>query len=95
MAIIASSDDTVTSRLVAGRALSATLLEATLLGISASYLNQPIEVPELREQVRRLLPAGHIPQLILRMGYYDGQPLRATPRRGLDEVLLRKRGSPR
>jgi nitroreductase len=91
LGIIATADDTVASRLNAGRALSATLLEATLLGISASFLNQPIEVPELREQVRRLLPDGLCPQLVLRMGYYDGQPLRATPRRGLDEVVLRHR----
>jgi hypothetical protein len=92
LAVIATPDDTVASHLDAGRVLSVTLLEPTLLGLSASFLNQPLEIPEFREQVRRLLPAGHVPQLVLRMGYYDGPPLRATPRRPLDEVVLGPRG---
>lgn len=88
LAIIATPEDTVASRLGAGRALSATLLAATLENLSASFLNQPLEVPELRTQVGRLLPDGLVPQLLLRMGYYEGPPLRATPRRGLNEVVV-------
>jgi nitroreductase len=88
LAVIATRGDTVAARLTAGRALSATWLEATLSGLSASFLNQPLEIPELRRQVGRLLPDGLVPELVLRLGYYEGPPLRATPRRELREVTL-------
>ena len=38
-------------------------------GISASYLNQPIEVTALRQRLGHLVGLSGFPQLLLRMGY--------------------------
>jgi hypothetical protein len=66
--------------------LSRLLLIAADEGISASYLNQPIEVPELNMKLRELLGLKGYPQLIIRMGY--GKQVKPTPRRDVDEVIL-------
>lgn len=50
-----------------GGALVRMLLELAARGLSASYLNQPIEVAELRPQMASLLDGGY-PQLLLRVG---------------------------
>jgi hypothetical protein len=55
----------------------------------ASFLNRPIEVPELRIQLRDLLSLKGFPQILLRMGY--GQDVKPTPRRRPGEVLMRER----
>jgi hypothetical protein len=73
----------------AGQALQRVLLTATLHGLSASFVNQPLEVPALRRAV--LGPGtlqGHA-QMLLRVG--RGTPVAPTPRRPLDEVTARDR----
>jgi hypothetical protein len=62
------------------------LLRAQAAGVSASFLNQPIEVAELRGEVRRLVRRHGSPQLVVRLGY--GPPVRPTPRRPLSAVLV-------
>lgn len=69
----------------AGQALQLVLLVAAAHGISASFLNQPLQVPALRARVRAALGLCGHPQVILRMGY--GQALVAAPRRDVSEVL--------
>ena len=86
LAVVATADDRVGSWLKAGAALSALLLEATSLGLAASFLNQPIEVARLRPRVAELI-GGATPQLVLRLGHYSGAALRATPRRSLEDAL--------
>jgi len=54
--------------------------------VSVSFLNQPIEVRELRPQVVDILGRKGYPQLVLRMGY--GPVVNPTPRRPVREVLL-------
>jgi hypothetical protein len=61
------------------------LLRARAEGVWASFLNQPIEVPELRPRVREAVGEAGFPHLLLRMGY--GQEVRPTPRRAIEEVL--------
>ena len=70
----------------AGRALERVLLLATAEGAAASFLNQALEVPGLRTEVRRLLGDFGEPQLLLRLGYAP----QAGPalRRPLAEVLI-------
>lgn len=86
LAVIGTPADDPPAWLAAGQALAAVLLTACTEGVSASFLNQPIEVPELRPQLRdRIAQAGY-PQLLLRMGY--GPETRATPRRVVDDVLV-------
>jgi hypothetical protein len=45
------------------------LLEATSRGLAASFLNQAVEIAELRAQVRELLGGEAYPQMIIRIGY--------------------------
>jgi nitroreductase len=68
-----------------GAALSALLLTATCAGAAAGVLNQPLEVPALREQIRQELRLPGFPQMILRLGYAS-QPT-PTPRRSVADVL--------
>lgn len=87
LAIIGSQSDNRNAWVQTGRVLSQVLLLAASVGLSASYLNQPIEVSALRERVNALLGRSGFAQLILRIGYPTGRP-RPTPRRRVEEVLL-------
>jgi hypothetical protein len=73
--------------MAAGQALQLVLLVAAAHGISASFLNQPLQVPALRTALRTKLGMSGYPQVILRMGF--ALPTMATPRRSLAEVLDR------
>ncbi|BDG04451.1 Acg family FMN-binding oxidoreductase [Anaeromyxobacter oryzae] len=73
--------------IAAGEALQRVLLRATAAGLYASYLNQPIELPELRSRLRDVLGESGVPQIMLRLGY--GLQVRPTPRRPVEEVLRR------
>jgi len=62
------------------------LLTACSVGLYASFLNQPLECPELRPRVADLAGSG-LPQLVLRMG--PGHRVKRSPRRTVMEVLSR------
>jgi hypothetical protein len=68
------------------------LLTATTLGLSASFLSQPIEVPHVREELRRALGGTLAPQTVLRLGF--GSPVPATPRRSVTELLMAPEHAP-
>ena len=75
-----------------GRALLRLSLAAEEAGLALGYVNQPTEVPGLREELAELLsplPQGFtVPQLVLRLGY-PAQPMPpATPRRPVAAVLV-------
>jgi hypothetical protein len=70
----------------AGQALQRVLLTATALGLTASFLSQPVEVIEDRRELRRLLADGRYPQAVVRLGF--GAPVAATPRRDPADLLL-------
>ncbi len=70
--------------LAAGEALQEVLLLATAEGVSASFLNQPVEVPALRGRLAAALERPDHPQLLVRMGH--GPPVRPTPRRAFEDV---------
>lgn len=84
--VLGTQHDDADSWIRAGQALERVLLTATSHGIDASYLNQPIEVDELRPRVASLTGRGGQPQLLIRMG--NGAPRVPTPRRDASEVLL-------
>lgn len=86
LALLSTEHDTPSSWLSAGQALQRILLTATAEGLSASFLNQPIEVASLRPQLANLAGIGGKPQLLLRFGY--GAAAGPTPRRGIADVLL-------
>jgi nitroreductase len=86
LALLTTRGDGVADRLAAGQALQRLLLVACAEGLQAGYLNQPIQVPHLREALRRLVGAGE-PQLLLRLGEPAGRrPVRQVPRRPLSEL---------
>jgi len=83
---LSTAGDTPADWLKTGRAVAALLLRATVDGLCASFLNQPIEVPTLRVRLRDLV-GGATPQLLLRMGYATTD--RPTPRRTVADVLTK------
>jgi hypothetical protein len=87
LTILGTKSDEPEDWLKAGMALSRMLLLAQTENIWSSFLNQPIEVPELRPKVQQLVKEEKgFPQIMLRMGY--GKDIKPTPRRPVDEVLL-------
>jgi hypothetical protein len=85
---LGTSGDTPRHWMEAGQALQLVLLVAAAHGVSASFLNQPLQVPTLRSKFRARLGLSGYPQIILRMGYASSAM--ATPRRDLSEVLDRR-----
>jgi nitroreductase len=85
LAVLGTEGDRPADWLNAGQSLARVLLCGRGRGLSAAFLNQPVQVPELRAHLRELLGREGWPQLVLRMGH--GRELRPTPRRGLDEVI--------
>jgi hypothetical protein len=84
LAVLSTRSDQQVDWIRAGQALERVLLEATAAGISASFMNQPVEQDDLRWQVRNPLSGiGHT-HMILRLGY--GRPVPATPRRPIQEI---------
>ena len=71
----------------AGMALERVLLEATIAGVSASFLTQPLEVPHLRRLYDEQWP-GRATQMVFRLGYPCRPRQAGSPRRPLAEVLI-------
>ncbi|HEX7307669.1 Acg family FMN-binding oxidoreductase [Lentzea sp.] len=93
LVVLSTSSDDELSRLRAGEAAGAVLLEATSAGLASCPLSQPLEVVETREMVRdEVLGASACPQLVIRVGWgaFNADPLPATPRRPLIDVLTRQ-----
>jgi len=88
VAVIGTDDDDPLAWLGCGQALEAVLLHATHLGLSAGFLNQVLEVPELRARVGALVTKGGHPQMVIRLGYADDPVHHPAPRRDVDDVLL-------
>jgi hypothetical protein len=85
LAALCTDTDDREAWLRSGLALGRVLLVARIHGIDASYLNQPLERPELRPEFAKLIGNG-FPQLILRMGF--GPPVPPSRRRPVEDVLL-------
>lgn len=86
LACLGTARDDALAWLNAGQALQRVLLVATAHGYDASFLNQPIEVPELRPQLRILSGQPGYPQVLLRIG--RGRRARHTPRRPVSDVFI-------
>ena len=82
--LLGTEDDFSSDWLRAGQAVEKLLLLACTHGISASFFNQPLQVAELRPQVRAVLVETGYPQLLFRLGY--GSEIQPTPRRSLRDV---------
>jgi hypothetical protein len=69
----------------AGQAMQRVLLTATAEGLATSFLSHVVEVPQARDELRRLIGATQPPQVVLRIG--RGWPVPATPRRSSADLL--------
>jgi nitroreductase len=69
----------------AGQALERVLLTGVTQGLTASYLNQPLEVDSLRDSVGREAGMNAHPQLLLRMG--KGPHVAHSSRRAMSAVV--------
>jgi nitroreductase len=87
-AVIGTASDDTLSQLRAGEAMSAVILQATLLGLASCPLSQVLEVGDTRRALRDdVLDGAMAPQLVLRLGFAPSPPLPATPRRPIGEYL--------
>ncbi|WP_137178840.1 Acg family FMN-binding oxidoreductase [Roseomonas sp. AR75] len=84
LAVLATPGDTPRDWLAAGEALERMLLTLTAGGLSASYLNQAVEVPALRLRLAATVGAA-VPQLLLRIG--RGERPSPSARRPVAAVL--------
>ena len=85
LAVLGTYGDAEADWLVAGQALQRMLLWAAANGLQAGFLNQPVQVPALRDKLTHVLGIAGFPQIVMRLGFPE-QPLPAAPRRDLDEV---------
>ena len=88
--------DDKASQLRAGEATSLVLLTATASGLASCPITEPLEIPDIRASVGAdVFGAEGYPQMLLRIGWapVNADPLPATPRRPLDEVVTRLDGS--
>jgi hypothetical protein len=70
----------------AGEALQRVLLTATVAGLAVSFVSQLVEVPDVRDQVQRMVGGIGVPRVVLRIG--RGWPVAATPRLPVEDLVL-------
>jgi len=85
LVVLGTTYDDSVAWLEGGQAMQRMLLTAQLYGLSASFLNQPLELDNYRPQFAALTEHDGFPQLIMRIGYGPAGP--STPRRRLEEVV--------
>ena len=84
VAAFVASEDSKASWVDAGRCYERFALQADLFGIRTAFINQPVEVADLRPRLEQLLDAEGAAQLLIRFGYADYAPY--SLRRPVDEV---------
>ncbi len=86
LAVLGTAGDSAGDWIAAGQALARVLLRARVEDVWASFLNQPIELPDLRIKLQNVIRQKGFPQACLRFGF--GEEVRPTPRREVEEVLI-------
>jgi hypothetical protein len=86
IAVLTTATDEPEDWLIAGQALENVLLTATSCGLSASFLNQPIELRDMREEDPPDWPGPENAQMIMRLGYAV-RPAVPVPRQSPDDLI--------
>lgn len=86
LVVLGTRGDEEADWLTGGQALERVLLAAAEAGLQASYLNQPVQVAELRTKLRSFVRPEGAPQTVLRIGYPTSDAAEA-PRRPVEEVF--------
>ncbi|NIK59134.1 Acg family FMN-binding oxidoreductase [Kribbella shirazensis] len=85
IAVLCTDNDEPADQVAAGAALERVLLTATRAGVSASFLNQPLEYDDLRTRVQRLTQRPGHADMIIRFGH--SHPGTGTARRPVTDFL--------
>jgi hypothetical protein len=87
--LLATSSDDKLGQLRAGEAMSAVLLDATRLGLATAIDSEALEMDATRSVIEeRVLDGAATPQILLTIGWPStADPLPATPRRGVREIV--------
>ena len=85
LAVLLTDADRSADWLIAGRALQYMLLRASCEWVFAAFATQPLELPDLRRELRQVCAGLGHPQMVLRLGRTGASP--QTPRRPVSEVL--------
>ena len=86
--VVASESDDKTTWVRTGQVYERMALKLTSLNIKSAFLNQPIEVANVRGQFQSAIGLGNaIPQLLIRIGYADPMPY--SLRRPVEQVLAK------
>lgn len=86
IAVFYSEADDIPHWIEAGRCYQRLALQATALGLSTAFINQPVEVAGLRSEFARAIDIGDCrPDLIVRVG--RGREMPRSPRRPVTEVI--------
>jgi hypothetical protein len=90
--LLSTDHDTRADALAVGEALSATLLECTLVGLATCPVTQLTEVGVTRDLIRSLMDNDAVPQVLIRVGVVPvtEKVPPPTPRRPLSAVLRLK-----
>jgi hypothetical protein len=84
--LITSSSDDPSAWVRTGQVYERLALEMTSLNVKSAFLNQPIEIPEVRGRFQSALKLGTmLPQLLMRFGYANAMP--RSLRREVQDVL--------
>lgn len=84
--VVSESDDTV-AWVRTGQVYERLALTMTSLGIKSAFLNQPIEVAQVRGQFQSALKLEKaLPQLLVRFGYAEAMP--SSLRRSVQDILV-------
>jgi hypothetical protein len=87
---LGTKDDSMLARLRAGETTSLMLLSATALGLASCPVTEPLEITQTRDAVQiAVFGISGFPQMLLRIGWapVNAEPLPATPRRPLQDVV--------
>jgi hypothetical protein len=85
--VVASESDDKSAWVRTGQVYERLALTLTSLNIKSAFLNQPIEVAEVRGQFQTAIGlAASLPQLLVRFGYADAMP--RSLRRPVDQVIM-------
>lgn len=84
--VLSTRDDTKESWVESGKALENLWLKITKLGLSCSALAAAVQVPNYREEIKKILKINTNPQIILRCGY-SKNPITHSPRFLLSELI--------
>ena len=85
LAVLSTEHDQPADQVAAGMALERVLLTATREGVTASFLNQPLEFDDLRRKVQRLTQRPGHADMIIRFGH--SRPGTGTARRPVADFL--------